>query len=152
LIKFSLGIVALWKSDTIVSCLAGIPKSLLGVLVIAAGVELAKVGESVNTDARDLRVLDRDQYWDGKMVKSLDERDRRERWMVMMVTVVALLTFSNDAVGFLTGLAWHCGFRAARKLEGWTDSRVRRPFWRRVQHSRSESSALLPHGESDAVA
>jgi hypothetical protein len=152
LIKFSLGIVALWKSDTIVSCLAGIPKSLLGVLVIAAGVELAKVGESVNTDARDLRVLDRDQSWDGKMVKSLDERDRRERWMVMMVTVVALLTFSNDAVGFLTGLAWHCGFRAARKLEGWADSRVRRPFWRRVQHSRSESSTLLPHEESDAVA
>ncbi|KAF2029552.1 hypothetical protein EK21DRAFT_67363 [Setomelanomma holmii] len=142
-IKFLLGIVAFWKSAAIVTILAGIPKSLLGVLVIAAGVELAKVGESVNTNARDLRILDRDQSWDGKRVKELDERDRRERWMVMVVTVAALLTFSNDAVGFLTGLAWHWGFRATRRLEDWRDGRAERPFWRRVEHGREESSALL---------
>ncbi|KAH7093123.1 hypothetical protein FB567DRAFT_587567 [Paraphoma chrysanthemicola] len=151
-VKFSLGVIAFWHSDTIVGVLAGIPKSLLGVLVIAAGVELAKVGESVNTDARDLRVLDRKQSWDGKRVKDLDERDRRERWMTMLVTVAALLTFSNDAVGFLTGLAWHWGFRAARRIEMWRDSRAGRPFWRRVTHNRSESSALLAHEESDTVA
>jgi hypothetical protein len=152
LVKFLLGIVAFWNSEAIVSVLSGIPKSLLGVLVIAAGVELAKVGESVNTDARDLRVLDRDQTWDGKRVKELDERDRRERWMVMLVTIAALLTFKNDAVGFLTGLMWHWGFKNARRLEDWRDSRAGRPFWRRAEHSRSEGTGLLSHEESDTVA
>jgi hypothetical protein len=152
LVKFLLGIVAFWNSEAIVIVLSGIPKSLLGVLVIAAGVELAKVGESVNTDARDLRVLDRDQTWDGKRVKELDERDRRERWMVMLVTIAALLTFKNDAVGFLTGLTWHWGFKNARRLEDWRDSRAGRPFWRRAEHSRSEGTGLLSHEESDTVA
>ncbi|KAF2830592.1 hypothetical protein CC86DRAFT_402624 [Ophiobolus disseminans] len=150
-IKFLLGVIAFWKSGSIVSILAGIPKSLLGVLVIAAGVELAKVGESVNTDARDLRVLDRDQSWDGKRVKELDERERRERWMVMLVTVAALLTFKNDAVGFITGLTWHWGFIGARHMEVWRESRAGRPFWRRVEHSSSERTGLLSHEESDVV-
>jgi hypothetical protein len=151
-VKFLLGIVAFWNSNSIVSVLSGIPKAFLGVLVIAAGVELAKVGESVNTDARDLRVLDREQTWDGKRVKELDERDRRERWMVMLVTVAALLTFKNDAVGFLTGLTWHWGFKGARRMEDWRDSRAGRPFWRRVEHRQSESTGLLSHEESDTVA
>ena len=151
-VKFLLGIIAFWKSEPIVSVLSGIPKSLLGILVIAAGVELAKVGESVNTDARDLRVLDRDQSWDGKRVKELDERDRRDRWMVMLVTVAALLTFKNDAVGFITGLVWHWGFNVASKMEEWRDNRTGGPFWRRVEHSQSESAGLLSHEESDTVA
>lgn len=151
-IKLLLGIIAFWKSGPIVSVLEGIPKSLLGVLVIAAGVELAKVGESVNTDARDLRVLDRDQSWDGKRVKELDERERRERWMVMLVTVVALLTFKNDAVGFITGLTWHWGFIGSRRMEEWRDSRAGTPIWRRVEHNSSESTRLLSHEESDMVA
>jgi hypothetical protein len=151
-IKLLLGIIAFWRSEAIVSILAGIPKSLLGVLVIAAGVELAKVGESVNTDARDLRVLDGDLSWDGKRVKELDERDRRERWMVMLVTVAALLTFSNDAVGFITGLAWHWGFKAMRRLEIRRDTRAGRPFWRSERHSQSEATGLLSHEEADTVA
>jgi hypothetical protein len=151
-VKFLLGIIAFWKSEAIVSVLSGIPKSLLGVLVIAAGVELAKVGESVNTDARDLRVLDGSQSWDGKRVKELDERDRRERWMVMLVTVAALLTFKNDAVGFITGLLWHWGFKIVGKLEQRRDSQSERPFWRRAEHSWSESTGLLAHEESDRIA
>jgi hypothetical protein len=151
-IKLLLGIIAFWNAEPIVSVLAGIPKSLLGVLVIAAGVELAKVGESVNTDARDLRVLDKDQTWDGVRVKELDERERRERWMVMLVTVAALLTFKNDAVGFITGLVWHWGFIVARRLEIRRETRVARPFWRRAERSVSESTGLLSHEESDTVA
>ncbi|KAH8730681.1 hypothetical protein GQ44DRAFT_736379 [Phaeosphaeriaceae sp. PMI808] len=144
LIKFMLGIIAFWKSEPIVRVLSGIPKSLLGILVIAAGVELAKVGESVNTDARDLRVLDRDQSWDGKRVKELDEKEKRERWMVMLVTVAALLTFKNDGVGFITGMAWHWGFKWARNVEDWRDSRAGRPFWRRVRHGQDEHLLELP--------
>lgn len=152
LIKFSLGIIAFWKGEHIVSLLAGIPKSLLGVLVLAAGVELAKVGESVNTDARDLREQDGDLPWDGKRVKELDERERRERFMVMLVTVAAILAFKNDAVGFLTGLVWHWGFKGARRLEAWRDERDGRPFWRQVEHNRHERTRLLPQEESDTVA
>jgi hypothetical protein len=158
LIKLSLGVIALWNPAPIISVLAGIPKSLLGVLVLAAGVELAKVGESVNTDARDLRVLDPSQTWDGKQVKELDAREKKERWSVMLVTVAALLTFKNDAVGFVAGLAWHWGFVAARRVEEWSERRNGAPFWRHVRHTRGESAGLLDHGrghaheESDQVA
>jgi hypothetical protein len=147
-IKFVLGLIAFWKSSVIVGVLSQIPKSLLGVLVLAAGIELAKVGESVNTDARDLRVLDRDLIWDGKRVKELDERERKERWMVMLITVAALLTFKNDAVGFVAGLAWHWGFKAARRIEEWRDERAERPFWRSVEHDSEERTALLAQEES----
>jgi len=149
-IKFLFGVIAFWKSETILYILAGIPKSLLGVLVIAAGVELAKVGESINTDARDLRVLDRDQSWDGKRVKELGEQERRERWMVMLVTVAALLTFKNDAVGFATGLAWHWGFRGAKAVEVWSDRQESRPLWGGEPHVPSESTALLAHESSSS--
>lgn len=153
-IKFLLGIFTFWTSDAVVSILSNIPKSLLGILVLAAGVELAKVGESINTDARDLRVLDGENVWDGKRVKELDERTRKERWMVMLVTVAALLTFKNDAVGFIAGLAWHWGLQGARKAEDWIErSRVERPFWRRNMHSREEETRLLfHHDEADTIA
>ncbi|KAF1938789.1 hypothetical protein EJ02DRAFT_457545 [Clathrospora elynae] len=149
-IKFVLGLIAFWKSEVIVNVLSNIPKSLLGVLVLAAGVELAKVGESINTDARDLRVLDRDLSWDGKRVKELDEREKKERWMVMLVTIAALLTFSNDAVGFVTGLAWHWGFKGARAVEKWGEARA--AFLRTVEHTREEGTGLLSHEDSDSVA
>lgn len=151
-VKVILGVLAFSNSTSIVGVLSDIPKSLLGVLVLAAGVELAKVGESVNTDARDLRVLDGDSIWDGKRVKELDERTKKERWMVMLVTTAALLTFKNDAVGFITGLGWHWGFKGARRIEEWRGGRDGRPFWRRVEHSREESTVLLSHEESDTLA
>jgi hypothetical protein len=152
-LKLLFGIIAFWNSDAIVGVLSGIPKSLLGVLVIAAGVELAKVGESVNTDARDLRILSGDQSWDGKRLKTLDDRDRRERWMVMLVTVAALLTFRNDAVGFIMGLVWHWAFQYARRVEDWRNNSIGRSFFRRSDHHRpSEITRLLSHEESDTVA
>lgn len=164
-IKFALGILAFWHSATIIDVLHHMPRSLLGILVIAAGVELAKVGESVNTDARDLRVLKSGNgsgsdsgsgecggVWDGKQVKQLDERMRKERWMVMLVTIVALLTFRNDAVGFVAGLVWHWAFEGVRRVEAWRERRDGRPFWRRVEHSGRESMRLLAHEESDTLA
>ncbi|KAL1604259.1 hypothetical protein SLS59_004053 [Nothophoma quercina] len=152
LVKFLLGILAFWKGTHIVALLAGIPKALLGVLVLAAGVELAKVGESVNTDARDLREQDGGAPWDGKRVKELDERERKERYMVLLVTVAAILAFKNDAVGFITGLVWHWGFQGARRLEIWRDERAGRPFWRHAEHNRHERTGLLAQEESDTIA
>ncbi|CAO2655805.1 Nn.00g046080.m01.CDS01 [Neocucurbitaria sp. VM-36] len=151
-IKFLLGIIAFWKSEALVGVLSNIPKSLLGVLILAAGVELAKVGESVNTDARDLRVLDGDLSWDGKKVKEIQEREKKERWMVMLVTIAALLTFKNDAVGFIAGLLWHWGFKVTKRVEERIERQAGRPFWRRVDHRQSETTGLLAQEESDTVA
>jgi hypothetical protein len=151
-VKFFLGLIALGKPGPIVNVLSGIPKSLLGILVLAAGIELAKVGESLNTDARDLRVLDRDQSWDGKRVIELDESEKKERWMVMLVTIAALLAFRNDGVGFIAGLVWHWGIKAAKRVQGRRNNHEGRPFWRRVGHTSEESASLLRHEESDRVA
>jgi hypothetical protein len=151
-IKFLLGLITLAYPTPIVSIFSGIPKALLGILVLAAGIELAKVGESINTDARDLRILDRDQSWDGKRVKELDDDERKDRWMVMLVTVAALLAFKNDAVGFFAGLAWHWGAKFARGVQQWRSRREGRPFWRNVGHQRGESATLLRHEDHDAVA
>ena len=150
--KLLLGVIAFWHPHALVGLLHRIPHSLLGVLVLAAGVELASVGESINTDARDLRVLDSEHGWDGKRVLDLDERARKERWMVMLVTLVALLTFRNDAVGFGAGLLWHWGFRGVKKVEEWRSRRDGGPFWRRVEQSRGESAGLLAQEESDTLA
>lgn len=152
LVKFLLGILAFWKTEPIVALLSGIPKSLLGVLVLAAGIELAKVGESVNTDARDLRESNGDLPWDGKTVKDLDERERKERYMVLLVTVAAILAFKNDAIGFIAGLVWHWGFKGARKMEAWREEREGRPFWRLAEHNMPERRRLLAQEESDTVA
>ena len=152
LVKFILGLVALFYSDPIVSVLAGIPKSLLGILVLAAGIELAKVGETLNTDARDLRVLERNSPWDGKSVVELDEVEKKERWMVMLVTVAALLAFRNDAVGFIAGLARSWGFKVAKRVVEWRERRQGRAFWRSFAHRPEEGTGLLAHEESDRIA
>lgn len=151
-VKFILGVASLFKPAPIVNVLSGIPKSLLGILVLAAGIELAKVGESLNTDARDLRVLDINQQWDGKRVKELDESERKDRWMVMLVTIAGLLAFRNDGVGFIAGLVWHWGIQATRRFNFWRDRQDGRPFWRNSGHRRGESTSLLHHEESDRVA
>jgi hypothetical protein len=109
------------------------------VLVLAAGVELARVGESVNTNARDLREGEGEAF-DGHRLRVLDERERKERWMVMLVTVAALLAFRNDAVGFAAGLVWHWGFKATRRIKarssgGWSWSWS----WRRGVRTERES-------------
>ncbi|KAF1956944.1 sulfate transporter [Byssothecium circinans] len=152
LVKFFFGIVALITSGPIVSVLSGIPKSLLGVLVLAAGIELAKVGESVNTDARDLRIYNADGKWDRKTVKHIENTEKNERWTVMLVTIATLLAFRNDAVGFIAGLAWHWGLKAAAKVNDWRERREGRMLLRRASQHYGERTGLLFHEESDRVA
>ena len=92
--KLALGVVG---GEAFVQLLASFPKSLLGVMVIAAGVELAKVGESLNAGARDLwEEADMDGSEDGvlgRKPREPDEQERRERWSVMLITVAGLLAF-----------------------------------------------------------
>ncbi|KAF2277124.1 sulfate transporter [Westerdykella ornata] len=149
-VKLLLGLLSLFRPALIVEILSGIPKSLLGVLVLAAGIELAKVGESLNTDASDLRVLREGCVWDGKEVRHVDDSERRQRWMVMLVTVATLLAFKNDAVGFLAGITWHWGMEAGRRVQSWREETgERRLFWRRERHADAERTWLLRREGSD---
>ncbi|KAF2099722.1 hypothetical protein NA57DRAFT_25849, partial [Rhizodiscina lignyota] len=131
IVKILLGVVALAASrgeQSMVRVLEVFPKGLLGVMVIAAGVELAKVGGTVNDGARDLweeadaeegsredadGVLENGISLAGKRrkLKELTDRERKERIAVMVVTVATLLAFKNDGVGFVVGMVWHWGIR-----------------------------------------
>ncbi|KAF2091904.1 hypothetical protein K490DRAFT_53073 [Saccharata proteae CBS 121410] len=125
-IKMALGI---FGGQGLVALLGRFPKSLLGVMVLAAGVELAKVGESLNAGARDLWEDAEMEQNDtlGKRMREPDEQERKDRWAVMLVTVAGLLAFRNDAVGFVVGMLWHWGLQVRyESLPPWMDGRVHR--------------------------
>lgn len=108
--KLALGLAV--RDAALVGVLERFPRSLLGVMVLAAGVELARVGQGLNTEARDL--------WEaGGGRREVGVAEAAERWGVMMVTVAGLLAFRNDAVGVVAGLAWHWGLR----VPGWVEKR-----------------------------
>jgi MFS superfamily sulfate permease-like transporter len=83
-IKLLLG---LFIGEAIIPLLQRFPKSLLGVMVLGAGVELAKVAQDLDTE------------------------DGQNQWMVMLVTISGCLAFKNDAVGFIAGLIWYWGLK-----------------------------------------
>jgi len=120
-------VLGLLVGEAIVPLLQRFPNSLLGVMVIAAGVELAKVGQSVS-DSRDLWEQAEQDNDDGQDVhKTHDnlEQQRRDRWMVMLITAAGCLAFKNDAVGFLAGLVWHWGLKVPTWIEHMTHGSVR---------------------------
>ncbi|WPH01465.1 Hypothetical protein R9X50_00431100 [Acrodontium crateriforme] len=109
LVKLVLG---LFVGEAILPLLMRFPKSILGVMVLAAGVELAKVGQSV-IESKDLWERADDENADGRLSTDIHdlEEQRRDRWMVMLITVAGCLAFKNDAVGFLAGMIWHWSFK-----------------------------------------
>ena len=139
LVKFLLG---LFVGDGIVPLLQRLPKSLLGIMVLAAGVELAKVGQTV-TESRGLweqAEQDNDDGQSASKSRQSFEQESSNRWMVMLITVAGCLAFKNDAVGFLAGLVWHWGLR----LPSWVE-RFRRGFTRLGDgnHSQQGGEGLL---------
>jgi len=95
------------------------PSHLLGIMVIAAGLELVNVGESLNTvgalDLRETSPNDTDGerfiYQEGsKTMLDITVEEKRRRWTVMAITVGGILAFKNDAVGFLAGMLSHWSF------------------------------------------
>lgn len=89
-------------------------------MVLAAGVELAKVGQSVG-EATDLWER-AEQDVNGRLSVTREEkeeveRQRGESWMVMLITAAGCLAFKNDAVGFLAGLVWHWGIQMPALIE-----------------------------------
>lgn len=158
LVKLVLGLVV--SEEWLMRVLGYFPKSLLGVMVVAAGVELARVGEGLNVGggSRDLweeaeRAADAstsrrrwcpgkdsfavfesdtssDALRDTKHPREPDEKERQQRWLVMMITVAGILAFKNDAVGFIAGLLCHWSMQLPQR------------WWRRREDA-EESESLL---------
>lgn len=107
-------VVGLVLGDTLEGLLKNFPTALLTVMVVAAGLELVGVGESLNTEgARDVK--------SGSRVSGgeLSAEERKRRWTVMMVTAGMLVAFKNDGIGFLAG----CICYGAYWVEAWLKKR-----------------------------
>lgn len=134
-------VIGIFFGESLVGLLRRFPTALLGVMVIAAGLELVSVGESLNTSgARDLGKAgsDAEQASSGSGAVSMpivSENERKRRWTVMMVTVGLLVGFKNDAIGFVAGMLCHWMYEMPRVLgsfEGrwtWTRREGRIRLW-----------------------
>ncbi|KJZ78694.1 hypothetical protein HIM_02085 [Hirsutella minnesotensis 3608] len=124
IVKLFLGLVF---GETLVDLLREYPKSLLGIMVLAAGLELAKVGNSLNQGAPDLWHESAGQESSTGMARlhrNLTDDERVERWTVMLMTTAGILAFRNDAVGFLAGMLCHGAYRASAWLARKRGSRL----------------------------
>ncbi|PYI15027.1 putative sulfate transporter [Aspergillus violaceofuscus CBS 115571] len=124
-------IIGVFFGESLVGLLKRFPTALLGVMVIAAGLELVSVGESLNTTgARDIRKASHGFAGDGaqEIGPMLSDWERKRRWTVMMVTVGLLVGFKNDAVGFVAGMLCHWGYELPtlfeRVRERWNQRRI----------------------------
>ncbi len=124
-------LLGLFFGRTLVDLLGTFPRAVLGIMVVAAGLELAKVGVSLNHGAPDLWETSVEGYGDGQGVgaagrrrRDVSEEERSERWTVMMVTTAGLLAFRNDAVGFLAGMLCFWTYRLADYWEKRKERRV----------------------------
>ncbi|KAI1380674.1 hypothetical protein F4677DRAFT_404251 [Hypoxylon crocopeplum] len=111
LFKMLLGIIF---GETLLDLLMAFPKSLLGIMVIAAGLELAKVGQSLNHGASDLWESSVDQ---NKRHRDVSDEERSERWTVMLMTTAGILAFKNDGVGFVAGMLCYWAYRVVDWIE-----------------------------------
>ena len=116
-------------------------------MVIAAGLELVGVGESLNTaGALDLREESQDYFIAGtfaeqqssKAMRELSEDERKRRWTVMTITIGGVLAFHNDAVGFLAGMVSHWSFQLQ---DQWIARRAGREGRIRLSGDRAQSEA-----------
>lgn len=110
LMKLILGLVF---GETLIGLLKSYPKSLLGIMVLAAGLELAKVGHTLNQGAPDLWQESADASNSGitRRHKALTDAERLERWTIMLMTTAGIMAFRNDAVGFAAGMLCHWAYR-----------------------------------------
>ncbi|GIJ82956.1 hypothetical protein Asppvi_001473 [Aspergillus pseudoviridinutans] len=125
-------VIGVFFGETLVGLLKRFPSALLGVMVIAAGLELVSVGESLNTTgARDIAVFGQGLTGDSEheIGPMLSDIERKRRWTVMMVTVGLLVGFKNDAIGFVAGMLCHWVFQLPWAFERararWTEGRIR---------------------------
>ncbi|KAL2045251.1 hypothetical protein N7G274_002334 [Stereocaulon virgatum] len=139
--------LGLFASEFALHAFIYFPGVLLCILVIAAGLELVKVGESLNTaGARDLSPLkrastDEESAHNGKdhrRAADLTEEERKRRWAVMFMTVAGILAFKNDAVGFLAGMLCHWSFQLQ---DSWEERRSRLGGYTRLETTLHDDAA-----------
>jgi len=130
-------VLGLLFGPTLLDLLGRFPRALLGVMVIAAGLELAMVGQSLNHGASDLWESAVEGEGGGsRLCRQPSDDERRERWTVMLMTAAGVLAFRNDAVGFAAGMLCHYAYRLSYWLE-------EKGAARRRHHQGGESSPLL---------
>ncbi|KAJ2905528.1 hypothetical protein MKZ38_005172 [Zalerion maritima] len=124
LLKLFVGLVF---GDSLLDLLGEFPRGMLGVMVLAAGLELAGVGESLNSSTPALGVEDGDMNRGGggggaggvlDRVMKLDEKERKRRWAVMLLTAAGSVGFRNAGVGFVAGMLCHWSYKAADWIVG----------------------------------
>ncbi|GJC98043.1 sulfate transporter [Colletotrichum higginsianum] len=122
LFKIVLGVIF---GNSLIDLLKHYPKSLLGVMVIAAGLELAKVGHSLNHGASDLWESSVGSGDGGftRQHRTLSDNERAERWTVMLMTTAGILAFRNDAIGFIAGMLCYWAYRLSDRTQKWWESR-----------------------------
>ncbi|KAL8728897.1 MAG: hypothetical protein Q9181_005186 [Wetmoreana brouardii] len=107
----------------------GIPNAILGIMVIAAGLELANVGETLNTiEAKDLAraedgVASGSPSEDQPNSRGLTLEWRKRRWTTMLITIGGILAFKNDAVGFIAGMLCHWSYQLHDRHLSWRSRR-----------------------------
>ncbi|KAI0386864.1 hypothetical protein F5Y04DRAFT_242537 [Hypomontagnella monticulosa] len=115
LFKMLLGIIF---GESLLDLLKAFPKTLLGIMVIAAGLELAKVGQSLNHGASDLWEASVDQNQNHyRRHRDVSDQERAERWTVMLMTTAGILAFKNDAIGFVAGMLCYWAYKFADWIE-----------------------------------
>lgn len=121
-------LLGLFASEAALYVFDGFPNTLLCIMLIAAGLELVKVGESLNTTgAKDLCLSVGNSgerrrpagEVQSKEIEGLDDEQRRRRWATMFMTVAGILAFHNDAVGFLAGMLCHWSFLLEDRWREW---------------------------------
>ncbi|KAL7918708.1 hypothetical protein ACQKWADRAFT_316261 [Trichoderma austrokoningii] len=118
-------VLGLLFGQTLVHLLTEIPHGLLGVMVVAAGLELAKVGHTLNQGAPDLWHESARQgggLVSPRLHRQLSDAERLERWTVMLVTTAGILALKNDAVGFLAGMFCHYSYRLSERFTSWKNN------------------------------
>ncbi|TKX20665.1 putative molybdate transporter of MFS superfamily [Elsinoe australis] len=105
-------LLGLFVGDRVVPVLERFPRGLLGVMVLAAGVELAKVGRELGDQTG---LWEESVEEDGRVERKVGEAEMERRWTVVLVTVAGCLAFKNDAVGFAVGMVWYWGLEGERR-------------------------------------
>ncbi|KAJ5041263.1 uncharacterized protein L3040_005811 [Drepanopeziza brunnea f. sp. 'multigermtubi'] len=150
-------VLGLLFGENLIGLVREYPKGLLGVMVLAAGLELAKVGESLNYGARDLwetpdPPLGNEQSEEEglKQQRTPSDEERKERWMVMLMTVGCLLASKNDGVGFVAGMLCHF-FNHAPKVWAERENRGLRRGGRSDRYARRTGQATTDEDEEEQL-